>query len=339
MSADKPFPTRDEVLTYVRESPTPVGKREIARAFGIKGADRQRLKVLLRELKLDGELEAPERRKVAAAGALPEVAVLTVVGLDEDGETLARPVRWEAETEPPTIYLEPGRQSRSALAEGDRALCRLTRVDAGHYEARVIRRLGAAPRRVLGMIELAKDGLRVKPTDKRAKKDYLLRKADAKGAEVGELVLCEPKPHHRRVGPPEVVVLERLGGLDNQHALSLIAIHEHGLPTEFSDAAVEEAEVAGPVTLGRREDLRALPLVTIDGADARDFDDAVFAEPDDDPGTPAAGTSWSRSPTSPTTCAPRARSTARRASAATRPTSPIASCRCCRRRCRTAGAR
>ncbi len=286
MSDDKPFPTKDEVLTYVRESPTPVGKREIARAFAIKGADRQRLKALLRELKEEGALDVPERRKVSTPGALPAVAVLTVMGLDEDGEMLARPASWDADSEPPRIYLAPDKHSRSALAEGDRALCRLTRIDEGHYEARVIRRLGAAPRRVLGIIEQAHDGLRVKPTDKRAKKDYVLRKADAAGAEAGELVLCEPKPHHRRVGPPEVTVIERFGSLDNQRALSLIAIHEHGLPTEFSDEAVEEAESAGPVGLGRREDLRQLPLVTIDGADARDFDDAVFAEPDDDPKNP-----------------------------------------------------
>ncbi|MEX2628814.1 MAG: ribonuclease R [Tistlia sp.] len=286
MSADRPFPTKEEILTYLREAPTPVGKREIARAFAIKGADRQRLKSVLKELKAQGALETPERRKVAAPGALPEVAVLTVVGLDEDGETLARPVTWESDAPPPTIYLAPDKHSRSALGEGDRALCRLTRIDAGHYEARIIRRLGGAPKRVLGIVELAGEGLRVKPTDKRTKKDYVLRKADAKGAEPGELVLCEPKPHHARVGAPEVSVLEIFGSLDNQRALSLIAIHEHGLPTEFSDAAVEEAETAGPVSLGRREDLRALPLVTIDGADARDFDDAVFAEPDDDPKNP-----------------------------------------------------
>jgi ribonuclease R len=163
---------------------------------------------------------------------------------------------------------------------GERVLAKLRFLGEEGYEGKVIRRLGAGPRQVLGIYERGTRGGRLKPTDKRAKSDYILRSADSMGAEPGELVLAEVKPHHPRLGEKEAKVIERLGGLDNHRALSLIAIHEHGLPTEFPDKVLAEAESAGPATLDSRADLRDLPLVTIDGADARDFDDAVFAEPD-----------------------------------------------------------
>jgi len=286
VSPSRPLPSKDEILAFIRESPTPVDRRELARAFNLKGDDRRWLRAALRELQADGQLEQPERRKMASPGHLPAVAVIEISDLDEDGELHGRPARWEGEGPPPAIYIVPQMRSRHALALGDRALARLDRQEDGAYAARIIRRLGGAPRRVLGTYEVGERGGRLKPTDKRMKNDFVLRSADSKGAQPGELLLCEVKPHHGRLGHREVVVLERYGGFDDERALSLIAIHEHGIPTEFPDAAVEEAEAAGPVGVDGRTDLRGVPLVTIDGADARDFDDAVFAEADPDAANP-----------------------------------------------------
>src|SRR5262249_33856848 len=78
-------------------------------------------------------------------------------------------------------------------------------------------------------------------------------------------------------------ISERLGSLDDPRTISLIAVHAHGIPTEFPAAALAEAEAAKPVALGAREDLRDIPLITIDPSDARDHDDAVWAGPDSDP--------------------------------------------------------
>ena len=85
-----------------------------------------------------------------------------------------------------------------------------------------------------------------------------------------------------RFGMKQAKVVERLGDIANPRSISLIAIHSQDLPTVFSEAALEEAERAEKPTLEGRTDLRAIPLVTIDGADARDFDDAVWAEADPD---------------------------------------------------------
>src|SRR6185437_2460985 len=101
------------------------------------------------------------------------------------------------------------------------------------------------------------------------------------GAEAGEIVLAAPLAHHG-LGLKPARVVERLGSMGDARSVSLICIHTHAIPTEFPPGALDEAERARGVALGRRTDLREVPLVTIDGEDARDFDDAVFAEPDGD---------------------------------------------------------
>ncbi len=282
-SDPRSFPTKEQVIAFVQDSPTPVGKREIARAFQIKGSDRIPLKALLRELKQEGVLERGQRRKVRPRGHLPPVAVLEVSGVDEDGELLARPAVWDEDTTPPTIYLAPETRSRAALAPGDRVLAKLRRIEDQVYEAQPIRKIAKLPSRVLGIYEIGDDGGRLRPTDKRAKRDYILHQRDAMGAKPGELVLAEVRQGRPRLGLREVRVTERLGTLGDSRNLSLIAIHEHELPVDFSPEALAEAAATGSVELGKRVDLRDLPLVTIDGADARDFDDAVWAEPDLDP--------------------------------------------------------
>ena len=284
--SSRPFPSKAEVIAFVQDSPAAVGKREIARAFQIKGGDRIRLKALLRELKQEGVLERGQRRKVRPRGHLPAVAVLEVSGVDEDGELLARPAVWDEDTTPPIIYLAPEKRSRATFAPGDRVLAKLRRVEDQVYEAEPIRKIAKLPSRVLGIYQIGEEGGRLRPTDKRAKHDYILHEHDAMGAEPGELVLAQVRQGRPRLGLREVRVTERLGALGDTHTLSLIAIHEHELPVEFSPEALDEAAAAGPAELGKRTDLRALPLVTIDGADARDFDDAVWVEPDGDPGNP-----------------------------------------------------
>ncbi|MCH8925135.1 MAG: ribonuclease R [Proteobacteria bacterium] len=282
----RPFPTKEEILAFIEDNPGPVGKREIVRAFRIEGGDRIQLKAVMRELRREGALERRPKRKVGRRGHLPPVTVLEVSGIDADGELLARPAVWDEDTVPPTIYLAPEKRGRSALAVGDRVLAKLRRVDDSTYEARPIHRIETAPRRVLGIYEIGDEGGRLRPTDRRARKDFILREEDAAGAQPGELVLAEVRSARPRLGLRAARVLERLGEAGSPRALSLIAIHEHDLPVEFSPEALTEAEAAGPAGPGGRVDLRDLPLVTIDGADARDFDDAVWAEPDPDPANP-----------------------------------------------------
>jgi ribonuclease R len=125
----------------------------------------------------------------------------------------------------------------------------------------------------------------VVPADRRDRAEYIVEPAHLLGATDGELVTAELLPA-RRFGPPRVKIVERLGSPDAPGAISLISIAQFEIPHVFPDAALAEAAAARPVDATGRADLRGLDLVTIDGSDARDFDDAVWAEPDPDPRNP-----------------------------------------------------
>ncbi|MBV9736473.1 MAG: ribonuclease R [Acidisphaera sp.] len=217
------------------------------------------------------------------AEALPETLVLEVTGTDADGDALARPVERQAGPLP-FIRMAPEPRGRPALAPGERVLARLRPTGPGRYEARTLRRLTETPGRILGVFRPSPGrqraaGGRIVPTDRRARAEWLVPPGEAAGAESGEIVLATPLPHSG-LGLKPARILERLGRLGEARSVSLICIHSHGIPQDFAPAALEEAARAGDVALGQRADLRALNLVTIDGEDARDFDDAVYAEPD-----------------------------------------------------------
>ncbi|WP_417797971.1 ribonuclease R [Terasakiella pusilla] len=276
-----PFPTKEQILEFINESPSTVGKREIARAFGLRGPDKIQLKKILKQMENDGKVGRGRQRRFATPGSMPDVAVLEVSGIDEDGELLAKPVSWQGDDRPPKIYVSQS-SGRTAYGMRDRLLCRMRKVSAKEYEAQVIRQISEAPSRILGIYQGDGSQGRLIPTDRRAKSEFVIAKENTMDAENGELVLCEPLPG-RIYGLKPARVVERLGDSNQPKAVSLVCIHAHDIPNEFPAAAVEQAENAKAVPLGKRVDLREIPLVTIDGADARDYDDAVFAEPDTDP--------------------------------------------------------
>ncbi|WIM14166.1 ribonuclease R [Enhydrobacter sp.] len=277
------IPTRDELLTFIRESATPVGKREIARAFGLKGDQRIELKDLLRDLRDTGEIAADRAKTFKDPGALTDVAVLEIVKVDEDGHLLAVPRRHDEEKDGPAprIEIDPhSGRGGPAPAVGDRVLASLRRRGKAAYQARIIRRLGSGPKKILGLYEepAGRGGHgTVTPTDRKLRREFDVRPADRNGARPGDIVWIEEVGGHlsRRAR-----VIERIGPMSDPRTVSLISIAANDVPIDFPQAALDEAERARAAPLGSRLDLRELPLVTIDGEDARDFDDAVYAEPD-----------------------------------------------------------
>ena len=273
------LPEKDRILAWIRDNPDRASKRDIARAFGIKGTDRVELKRVLRELAEEGHV-ARAGKKRPPAGHLPAVTVLVGSGADRDGELLARPVKWTGEGDPPPILYVPS-AGDPALGEGDRFLAKLHPVHEAEglrYEARLVKKLQGGPRRVLGVFRLTDGGGRLIPVEKGAD-ELRVEPHDAHGAEDGELVEAEPVGP-QKFGLRRARIVERLGDPGAPRAVSLIAIHHHRIPVAFSEAALAEAEAAAPAAPDAREDLRDLPLVTIDPADARDHDDAVCALPD-----------------------------------------------------------
>jgi len=279
-----PLPTKEQVLEFINDSNIPVGKREIARAFQLKGQQRAELRVLLKELEKDGTIDRGHKRRMAPKGVLPEVSIIEVTELDIDGELHAKPVatQTQAVDEAIHILLSPGKRRSAAPKVGDRVLARLRRIGEKEYEAEAIRILEKGAQKTLGLLEPARGGAILRPTDRRNNKEFFIPEGELKGAKAGQLVLASAMPG-RSLGIQTASVTEIIGALSDDKAFSLIAIHAHGIPHVFSDAVIKEAEAHKAPTLGKRDDLRDIPLVTIDGADARDFDDAVFAERDDDP--------------------------------------------------------
>jgi ribonuclease R len=279
----KPQLDKARVLETLAANPQQT-KRDLARALHVSGNERIALKRILKELESEGAIARGRKRSYERPDTLPEVAVLEITGQDPDGELLARPQRWEHEDAPPPIIVVPGREDEShgpALGAGERVLARLTQTREG-YEARIIKRLGASVHKVLGVFHQTERGGRVAPIDRKSKYEFLVEQRDRAGAQANELVLCEPLSG-RASGLPRARVIERLGSMNEPKAVSLIAIHAHGIPTEFPKEVLEEAERARSVDARGRTDLRRIPLVTIDPEDARDHDDAVWANTDDDP--------------------------------------------------------
>ena len=223
--------------------------------------------------------------KSEGRGGLPPVTVIEIDRLDEDGEPIARPVKWDRRDPVPVIRLDP-REPPPAPGVGDRMLARLSPDGDGSFTARIIRRFGAAQDRLLGVFERGPDGRtgRVRPVERRHRTEYAVAPNSAAGIRDGALVWIEPAAG--RQGRPEARIVECAAPGGGPVPPSLIEIHARGIPTEFSAAALAAAAAATPVPADGRTDLRALPLVTIDGSDARDFDDAVWAAPDDDPDNP-----------------------------------------------------
>ena len=287
---DNGFPARDAIVAFIRANPGNVGTKEIAREFGLKNADRAELKRILRELADQGAIDK-RGKKIHEPAALPVTVIADITGRDTDGELIAAPAEWDEEESgaAPRIRIHVPRrpQPGTAAGVGDRALLRVERSDAGDaaaYRGRVIKIIDHAKTRVLGIFRARPEGGgRLIPVDKKqAGRELNIAKADTGGAQDGDLVSVD-LVRTRGFGLGSGKVKERLGSLASEKAVSLIAIHAHEIPQAFSPAALREAEAAQPAALKGREDWRDIPLVTIDPPDAKDHDDAVYAQADVNP--------------------------------------------------------
>ncbi len=285
------LPDREALIAFVREGGE-AKKGDIAKAFGLKGEDRRALRLMLRSLEDEGALGKRGRRGFAEAGALPPVGVADVVERDADGELYVRLAK--AGEDAPLARLAPGRDviAGGAPGLGDRLLVRFERTEAGELEAKLIKRLGQSAHKLLGVVRKLRHEARIEPVDRKSRETLALSADEGRVLKDGDLVLAAVSAADTRFGAKRGKVLEVLGHEHDPSAASLIAIHAHGIPVGFSEAAEAEAEQAREPTLAGRTDLRAIPFVTIDPADARDHDDAVFAQPDEDAANPEGWIVW-----------------------------------------------
>lgn len=281
------MPSREDILAFVADHPGRAGKREIARHFGIIGGARIHLKKMLKDLAAEGLLEKREKRLIRP-GDLPPVFVVNLVARDENGELLGEPVDWdEVAGAPPRILVLTGKGKGPQPGLNDRALIRLGEGESGpeaSHTARVIKVLEKRQDAILGIFRMREKGMPpyLEPIE-RKQRELDVDTTDLKGAEDGDLVSVQVT-RSGRYGHPRASIVERFGSMNSEKAVSEIALYQHGIPHVFPDSVEAEAERQKPIeTLGKRDDWRKIPLVTIDPPDAKDHDDAVYAEPDEDP--------------------------------------------------------
>jgi len=287
-------PDKDAVLRIIRKGEGGYGKREIARALKLKGPDRIGLKALLAELEADGLIQKTARRTYALAGVKTGVSVVEIVDRDGDGELIAR--RDKDDPDSPPILMAPGEGARQAggpaLGIGDRALVRIEWDESGGgYVGRLIKRLGQSAHRVLCVYRAGKAAPRLVPVDRKSRNELIPAKNARLTPENGDLCVVEiakERQHGLKTGR----VVEIVGNEADARAASVLSLAEHGVPEGFRADEIAQADKARPATLKDREDLRDLDLVTIDPDDAKDFDDAVYAHPDDDPKNAGGWVVW-----------------------------------------------
>ena len=270
------LPTRQQILEFITTSPTPAGKREIARAFGLHGHEKILLKALLKDMADEGLIDGAPGRAFHKMGGVPKVTVLRIVEVSDDGQAFATPESWQGEGAAPRLRVIEGKR-RGALAIGDRILARTEEAGKGHV-AHPMKTLARGSELVLGVLHREGDRLWLKPVDKRERRD--LPVSDAGDADAGDLVLAEKAGR-----PPRITakVSERLGDPFAPRSFSLVAIHKFNIPNVLRGGPRGGGRRGGKRPRGGgRGDSRPRPVGGTAPADARDHDDAVWAAPDDD---------------------------------------------------------
>ncbi|GAB2659187.1 ribonuclease R [Arenimonas aestuarii] len=273
---ENPIASREAIANLLQESSGPLTAEEVGEALDLLAEDRfdalsRRLAAMVR----DGQLLRNRRGGYAVAQKLDLVAGTVIANPDGFGFL-------KCDDGGEDLFLPPG-ELRKAL-HGDRVLASITGVDRrGRREGAIVEVLEHRLTRLTGRYsERARIGM-VVPDDRRVLTEVLIPPEDNNGAREGQLVVVEITQPPEKGRPPVGRILLVLGDRLTPSLVVQAAIHGHDLPHEFPrEALAEAAEVPLDVPAAearQRVDLRKLPLVTIDGEDAKDFDDAVWCEP------------------------------------------------------------
>ena len=266
------LPSHEQILDFIATSPTPAGKREIARAFGLHGADKIALKSVLKDMADEGLIDGAPGRAFHKMGGLPKVTVLRVVDVDDGGNVWAVPDRWEAEGVPQP-RLRVRERGRGALGIGARLLARTEEAGNG-WIAHPMKVLPRAEETMLGVLREEGGKLFLQGVEKKERREFLV--SDAGGAEAGDLVMAEKAGR-----PPRITarVVERLGDPFAPRSFSMIAIHRHGIPHVFSGELLDEAKRVAGQGLG--------PVTGESGSVKSNAPSTVRAEPVEAPSFPS----------------------------------------------------
>lgn len=272
----QPIASREAIIAFLAERTELMTAERLAQELGLTEPDRfdalaKRLAAMVR----DGQLLVNRRGGYGVARKLDLIPGEVIA--NAEGYGFLRP---DAGGE--DLFLSPA-QMRQVL-HGDRVLASVVGLDRrGRREGAIVEVLERRSPRLVGRFQDQGGFGLVVPDERRIHQDVLVPAGRAGEARSGQIVVCEITEPPTRDRPPVGRVVAVLGERLSASIAVQMAIESHGLPHEWpagalADAAAVEPEVTAAGREGR-EDLRQLPLITIDGEDARDFDDAVYAEP------------------------------------------------------------
>lgn len=276
------LPSDSAIIDFIDGCDTPPSVKEVARAFSLPQESRAPLRRRLRELAEQGRIAKQPGRRIASPDQLPEVTVLMIRKIDRDGTLLAVPAT-ETSGPAPSVRLTADKRGGRAARVGQQVLARLKRISGARYEGRIIRVLESTQRRLFGTVIAGRGGLVLQQAERGGRDTITLQRNDDLPADEGDLVEAELLPRRGYLGKTARII-DNLGPADAPGAFSALALAEFDIPHDFPDATIAETDGMKVPDPRGRTDLRDRPFVTIDGADARDFDDAVHAEPRADGG-------------------------------------------------------
>ncbi|MGA7816914.1 ribonuclease R, partial [Caballeronia sp.] len=269
-----PIPSREEILGVLRTSEAPLAANDIAEALSIKRQEREGFFKRLGAMERDGQVRLDKRGYYQLTH--PSNFVAGRVQGHRDGFGFL--VRDDGQDD---LFLPNGEMQK--VMHNDRVLARIVGYDRrGRPEGHIVEVTDRANKRIIGRLINENGALILVPEDKRIGHDILITQ-NPKKAKVGQVVSVDLTDFPSRHSQPLGRVAEVIGDIDDPGMEIEIAVRKYGVPHEFSDRALEQAsklpDEVRPVDIRHRVDLRDVPLVTIDGEDARDFDDAVYCEP------------------------------------------------------------
>jgi ribonuclease R len=269
-----PIPSREEILGVLRTSEAPLAANDIAEALSIKRQEREGFFKRLGAMERDGQVRLDKRGYYQLTH--PSNFVAGRVQGHRDGFGFL--IRDDGQDD---LFLPNGEMQK--VMHNDRVLARIVGYDRrGRPEGHIVEVTDRANKRIIGRLINENGALILVPEDKRIGHDILITQ-NPKKAKVGQVVSVDLTDFPSRHSQPLGRVAEVIGDIDDPGMEIEIAVRKYGVPHEFSDRALEQAsklpDEVRPADIRHRVDLRDVPLVTIDGEDARDFDDAVYCEP------------------------------------------------------------
>lgn len=269
---DPYVPSREEILACLRDSQQPLTLEQLAKSLRISlplsvGAERR-----LAAMQRDEQIRLDNKERIVLNNKTPFISGRVQGHRDGFGFLI------RDDGQRPDLFLSPREMMR--VLHGDRVLVRNDGEYRGKPEAVIVEVLERPTNKLVGRLHREQGIYTVAPEDKRIKHDIFIAPADIGGATDGQVVSVEITRQPARHLQPQGKIIEVLGEIDDPGMEIEIAVRKFDVPVDFSEATEKQAakipQKLRPSDYKERIDLRDLPFITIDGADARDFDDAVY---------------------------------------------------------------